>query len=288
MDRYCAPQIFDEDSTDIDEELGYWPSKPKKGGSLRHKFSKTEDETLRRLVAQHGEASWAIVAACMENRTARQCRERFKNYLSPTIKNGPWTPEEEALLERKYKEFGPKWAKIALCFEQRSDVNVKNHWTAMYHRHTRERQIVTEKTDVLQQLEASVRPCCPIPEIDPMAVNGVQVSRYGAPMQNQMYSPIQLQRQMQMYRVPIVRPPVNHVMPMVRTNSASPQISVNIPSQPGQETPAPPQPAVPTPPPPQLLIVRSEEGDNGTWGAQDEDMSFQFDNSFDTSYDLFM
>lgn len=124
-----------------------WP-KPKIGGGLRHKFSKQEDETLRRIVMQHGEGNWGTIAACMKNRTARQCRERYKNYLSPRIKNEPWTQEEEQLLERKFAELGPKWAKIALFFESRSDVNVKNHWAAMVNRQHREKIMKQEKNDL--------------------------------------------------------------------------------------------------------------------------------------------
>ena len=261
----CAINSPDLDTTS-------WPTKPKKGGNLRHKFSKSEDEALRKLVAEHGDSNWAIVAACMKNRTPRQCRERFKNYLSPAIKNGPWTAEEEALLERKFKEIGPKWAKIALHFEQRSDVNVKNHWTAMANRHSRERQLTAEKCDLLQQLDASGRPCCPFPEIFP----------YARPM---------MMQQMPVYvgvQIPMYAPhPMLRIMPAV---PVMPQVSLRPPP-----TVSPPEPLV-TPelniPPPEprreeAAAAADHESDPGLWEAQD-DVSFQFDNAFDTSFDLFM
>jgi hypothetical protein len=111
-----------------------WVDKPSKGAGSRNKFSKGEDDLLRQLVAQHGESSWPKVAASMKNRTARQCRERYNNYLSPRITNGPWTPEEDQLLASKFAEFGNSWAKIAQSFDRRSDVNVKNRWTTLQSR----------------------------------------------------------------------------------------------------------------------------------------------------------
>lgn len=115
-----------------------WPAADRGNTSLRHKFTKAEDDLLKQLVAKFGEANWMAVASHMKTRTPRQCRERYKNYLSDKIKNGPWTHEEEVLLQEKVKELGPKWAKIALFFESRSDVNVKNHWTALVNRQIRE------------------------------------------------------------------------------------------------------------------------------------------------------
>ena len=45
-----------------------------------------------------GEKDWNKIAAVVERRTARQCRERFKNHLKEGIKKGPWSPEEDSLI----------------------------------------------------------------------------------------------------------------------------------------------------------------------------------------------
>ena len=149
------------EGNNVIDEKPKWP-KPKVGGNLRHKFSKQEDETLKRIVQQHGEGNWSLIASCMKNRTARQCRERYKNYLSPNIKNDPWTPEEELLLEKKYAELGPRWAKIALFFENRSDVNVKNHWTAMMNRQSREKMLNQDRLDMRQKYDTPIMSMIPI------------------------------------------------------------------------------------------------------------------------------
>jgi hypothetical protein len=51
----------------------------------RHKFTPEEDKVLRNLVAQFGKSDWAAIAQRLENRTPRQCRERWKHYLSPEV-----------------------------------------------------------------------------------------------------------------------------------------------------------------------------------------------------------
>jgi hypothetical protein len=60
------------------------------------------------------------------------------NYLAPNVVNGPWTAEEEQLLVRKYKQFGPSWKRIATCFNGRTDINVRNRWLLMQRRTHRE------------------------------------------------------------------------------------------------------------------------------------------------------
>ena len=102
-----------------------------KGTGMRQLFSPAEDQRLRILVDQLGTASWKEIAKRMPNRTARQCRERYKNYLSPSVVNGPWTPEEDALLIEKVHELGVKWATIVRFFTSRSDVNIKNRWKTL-------------------------------------------------------------------------------------------------------------------------------------------------------------
>jgi Rps23 Pro-64 3,4-dihydroxylase Tpa1-like proline 4-hydroxylase len=69
--------------------------KDMKGTAERHKFLKAEDDLLRRLVEQSGETNWNLISSFMNGRNARQCRERYKNYLSPQLHNSPWTTAED-------------------------------------------------------------------------------------------------------------------------------------------------------------------------------------------------
>ena len=104
------------------------PHSNKKGH--RSKFTTEEDKMLIKIVNEVGNNKWNTVSLMMPGRNARQCRERWSNYLDPKLENSPWTPEEEELLAQKRKEFGTKWVYISLYFPKRSINSVKNHFFA--------------------------------------------------------------------------------------------------------------------------------------------------------------
>jgi hypothetical protein len=97
-------------------------------GSCKQKFTPEEDLRLRDIVDRWGSKDWVTVAKLMRDRTPRQCRERWTNYLNPAILNAPWTPDEDALLENKHRQFGSNWQVIAGFFPNRSKNNIKNRW----------------------------------------------------------------------------------------------------------------------------------------------------------------
>ena len=47
-----------------------------------------EDALIIKLVEEHGAGNWAVIAANMNCRTGKQCRERYHNHLQPDIKKG--------------------------------------------------------------------------------------------------------------------------------------------------------------------------------------------------------
>jgi hypothetical protein len=96
------------------------------GTSLKIKFTSIEDQRLLDLVAIHGNQDWTRIAALLGTRNARQCRERYKNYLNPSLRQDDWTPEEDLLLLSKFAQFGAKWNKIAKFFVHRSDNSLRN------------------------------------------------------------------------------------------------------------------------------------------------------------------
>lgn len=98
----------------------------------RAKFLPEEDEKLRALVAELGEDSWEIVASRLPGRNVRQCRERWKHYLSSEKPKEPWTPLEDELLLKKVQEMGGKWTKIARCLKGRTDLQVKTRWQKIF------------------------------------------------------------------------------------------------------------------------------------------------------------
>lgn len=80
------------------------------------------------LMAADKEVDWEALGRQLGGRSARQCRERWANYLAPTIRNEPWTDDEDRLLVEKINELGHCWATIGHFFNGRSENDVKNRW----------------------------------------------------------------------------------------------------------------------------------------------------------------
>jgi hypothetical protein len=128
-------------------------SSKKPAGPCRLKFTEDEDIRLRALVSELGEANWSDISRQLGTRSARQCRERFKNYLSPNLKNEPWTDAEDKLLTEKFKDLGPKWSMMVSFFPTRSEVNLKNRWTQLSNRSYWEVDVEREKRHLIQALD---------------------------------------------------------------------------------------------------------------------------------------
>lgn len=92
------------------------------------KFTLEEDEKLTEIIERIGTKSWRLISLEMKNRTPRQCRERWINYISPQLRNDPWTEEEDRLLDEKYLEFGSRWHKISEFFNNRSGNAIRNRF----------------------------------------------------------------------------------------------------------------------------------------------------------------
>lgn len=94
----------------------------------RKRFTKEEDDYLRVLATDPNLKTWRDIANYLPGRTAAQCRDRYNQYLAPTIVRKNWTEEEDQIIIEKYKEYGPNWKKISEFLPGRSGNNIKNRW----------------------------------------------------------------------------------------------------------------------------------------------------------------
>jgi hypothetical protein len=140
----------------------FHPSKVRK-----RKFTEEEDTRLAELVAQHGSNSWKKIAMHMNGRSVRQCRERWKYFLEPSINRGDWTVDEDHLLLSKYDEVGPKWAQISAFFRSRTDIDLKNR----FHRIQRGKQILS-KPEQETKRDPDDRPCAPHSFLTDLLIDG--------------------------------------------------------------------------------------------------------------------
>ena len=94
----------------------------------RVRFTLEEDILLYNTALAFGMKQWTVVARFFKDRTAKQLRDRFQNYLNPGIYLRRWTNEEDEMLLNKYLEFGRKWNEISKFFPGRTANNIKNRF----------------------------------------------------------------------------------------------------------------------------------------------------------------
>jgi hypothetical protein len=146
---------------------------PKIGRYVKTKFTPEEDTALTRLVTSLGTSNWKRVASLMGTRNARQCRERWSNYLDPELKRHEWTPLEDALLREKVSEYGSRWHTMAQFFNSRSPLSLRNRWQKMERRSDKGNQPSGAMSPVFVPTPQSLPPPPPHaaePEPEPQAM----------------------------------------------------------------------------------------------------------------------
>ncbi|KAM0021287.1 putative transcription factor MYB-HB-like family [Helianthus debilis subsp. tardiflorus] len=97
---------------------------------IKNEWTPSEDEELRKAVAEYGETNWQLVASTLEGRTGTQCSNRWKKSLNPQRERvGKWDPYEDKCLKVVVRLFGAKnWNKIAKFVPGRTQVQCRERW----------------------------------------------------------------------------------------------------------------------------------------------------------------
>lgn len=130
---------------------------------VKSKFTPEEDKKLVELVNNSTDVDWNKIAAQFTNRNPRQCRERWQNYLNPSLTNNNWTEEEDQLILERFKEMGPHWNAIGRTFVGRSGNAVRNRYLVLM-RHQQKKFRLHKFSDYAPFQE---NPMIPMPVLEP-------------------------------------------------------------------------------------------------------------------------
>ncbi|XP_029114282.1 transcriptional activator Myb [Scleropages formosus] len=134
MARRPRHSVYSSDEEDDDVELydhDYDGPLPKTG--KRHlgktRWTREEDEKLKKLVEVHGSEDWKVIASFLPNRTDVQCQHRWQKVLNPELIKGPWTKEEDQRVIELVQKYGPKrWSVIAKHLKGRIGKQCRERW----------------------------------------------------------------------------------------------------------------------------------------------------------------
>ncbi|NXG25195.1 SNPC4 protein, partial [Grallaria varia] len=103
----------------------------------RKEWTRDEDQMLLELVQEMRVGShipYKKIAYYMEGRDSAQLIYRWTKSVDPSLKKGPWTPEEDAMLLAAVKKYGERdWYKIRTEVPGRSDAQCRDRYLKALH-----------------------------------------------------------------------------------------------------------------------------------------------------------
>ncbi|KAM9260893.1 myb-related protein A isoform 3-T3 [Cariama cristata] len=119
----------DDDLPYVDHDYEVPQQKCLKKICNRVKWTRDEDERLKKLVEQNGTDDWAFIASHLQNRSDFQCQHRWQKVLNPELIKGPWTKEEDQRVIELVQKYGPKrWSLIAKHLKGRIGKQCRERW----------------------------------------------------------------------------------------------------------------------------------------------------------------
>lgn len=92
-----------------------------------------EDSYLLKLVKSKGKKNWVDISEELNlkfdtSKTGKQCRERYRNYVDPSLEKCEWKPQEKILFLFLHNIYKNQWSQISKFLNQRSDIAIKNYF----------------------------------------------------------------------------------------------------------------------------------------------------------------
>ncbi|KAL7452598.1 hypothetical protein ACHAWC_004324 [Mediolabrus comicus] len=104
-----------------------------KPGTRKGQWREEEDAFVLKVIAVSPDqpfTQWADLAPLLPGRSGKQIRDRWVNYLNPSINHLPFSREDDLKLWHGHAELGKRWAEISVKIfnSTRSENHIKNRW----------------------------------------------------------------------------------------------------------------------------------------------------------------
>lgn len=109
----------------------HWMLVMNPGNRKKGMWFKSEDQLLLQVRDGKPGLTWAGVAAQIQGRTPKQCRERWNNTVDPSLKRTAWTQEEDGVLLKAWQQEGTRWNIIAKLLPGRTQIKVRDRFKAL-------------------------------------------------------------------------------------------------------------------------------------------------------------
>lgn len=90
-------------------------------------WAKEEDEILIKLALLYKQKSWTKISKEFSDKSPAQCRARFKR-IRPGIVKGPWSKQEDNMINSLVEKYGKNWALISRFMKTRNGKQIRDRF----------------------------------------------------------------------------------------------------------------------------------------------------------------
>lgn len=142
-----------------DNQCMYKWNQNHKSTITKTQWQKREDACLFQIISEKGISHWQDIAEELNRRlnverNGKQCRERWFNFLNPSINREPFTEREDLIILTKRKQIGNRWSEIVKNLPGRTENQVKNRFNCL---HKKARDELVKKKSSLKNMEDALK-----------------------------------------------------------------------------------------------------------------------------------